>query len=104
MASHICIRNIFSLDFSSKNFPPQGCGVKLVTVTNHLVPRPPPPTLFSDKTFLPFNQLKISTVIDLVENCKFEKLCYKISISERPGWGMPLPKDNETKSKKIKIF
>ena len=96
MASRLCIRKCFVKYFSAripkKNKNKKKCGAKLAAVTNQPVARPLP-TCSGQKKFL-LNQLKLSTVTDLVEIFKSGMLSRKISISERVESGMHLRKGN----------
>ena len=61
-------------------------------------------SIFSGKIFFLFNDLKISTNIDLIENFKSETLFCKMSISKRLRCAMLLRNGNDPKCKKTKTF
>ena len=56
------------------------------------------------KTFFLFNKLKISTVIDLVENFKSERLYCKISVSKMLGRGTHSRNGNKPNTRNKNIF
>ena len=78
------IRKIFSGTISPQ---PQKYRARLVTVTNEPFPRPSTSSFAfpqAKKVFL-FNKLKMSTVTDLVDNFKSERICCKILVSKKLG-------------------
>ena len=91
-----------------RNFPeiisPKKCRGKLVTVTNQAVPRVPLTSYpySQEKNFFLLNQLKVSTITNLVEVFKSETLSQKIFILERRVSGMHLRNGNEPKRKENK--
>ena len=67
----------------------QECVVRLVTVTSQPASRTSTASfaVSQAKCFFLFNQMKISTVTDLVENFKPERLCCKVLVSKRLATG-----------------